>query len=645
MVAHKRYCRGSLERIAGILTCIVLVSSFSPVNAGGAFDSPMPPGVVFELLALNKDLPTGKTPRYLSPTDIKVSANGGFLYVAEQTAKRIDVVDLGSNSVTERIRLPNEVTGIAVANGGGMLYATCSSELWPAGMVCVVDLASGRVVRRIGVGSGARSPVLTPDEGRLFVCNRFDNTVSEVNCATFSEVKRIRVVREPYCADITSDGKTLVVGNLLPGGVSNDTLRHTSMITVIAVEKGAVVKNVPLGNGTHNVAGIAISADDQYALATNLIGKNTMPGTTVERGWLHKNDLAVIDLKKMELINNVSLDLANVGMADPWAVRCTNDGSYVVVSHAGANGLSIIDYKSFIDTVLARTARGENLIKDFTVMTSSRNRIDLKQECPRALAVSGGKVYVAGYYSDMPAAIDAYDLSLTAKESTGKILLDNGSPQTSARKGEANFCDASLCFQKWQSCNSCHPFSRTDGRNWILGGGAVIAPKNTKSVVYSWWTAPTTWTGRRGSAQTSIAAGIELELFRVATRELTAPLDTFFMGMKPLASPYLEKGRLSTAAQQGKAVFNGEKAQCVRCHPAPLFTDSLFWNAEVPDPFDANTQWVTPSLVEAWRNGPYGHLGSFETVQEMVGKMVERFSGSTLSESELNSLVEFVLSL
>ena len=64
-------------------------------------------------------------PKYRSPTALVPSPDGRYLYVAEQTAKRISVVHLASKTVKKTIQLPNEATGIAVAPNG-MLYVTCS---------------------------------------------------------------------------------------------------------------------------------------------------------------------------------------------------------------------------------------------------------------------------------------------------------------------------------------------------------------------------------------------------------------------------------------------------------------------------------------------------------------------------------------
>ena len=633
-------------RSRALLTGILVAAMAAGVFAAEQFSKTVaPPSMVFELLSLNRDLGTKKKPKYRSPIDMETSPDQKKIYISEQTAKRIAIFDVEQGVISGYIRFPNEVTGCAVSLDGTQLYVTIGSDLWPGGYVCVTDIASGRILRRIKVGHYPRSPVLTPDGAKLFVCNMFGNNLSVINMGTFA-VDSVGLVREPYCADLTPDGKTLVIGNSLPNDRSTDTDYVSCMITLFDVEKNKVDTNIRLTRGSHSVFGLTVTPDGKYAFAMHLIGKFNLIGTTVERGWLHTNNMAMIDIQNRRFVNDVCLDLASVGMSNPWGVRCTDDGEFMAVVHAGSNELSVIKLKDLIDTANARTARGDDMQKDFTSMLDSRKRYGVGTKGPRALAIIGDSIYTTGYFDDVAASMEVFDVTQTG--SRPKLTYSVGTPMawTGERNGESNYYDGALCFQKWQSCHSCHPLTRPDALNWILGGGATPTPKNAKSMLYAWWTPPTTWTGRRGHCQTSIIAGIELELFRVATRDLAAPLDTFFMGMKPLASPKLVKGRLSPAAQRGKAIYyNPDKVDCIVCHPAPLFTDSLFWNTGVPDPFDANTQWVTPSLVEAWRTGPYGHLGSFWGIREILELPGHTNASKKLTMEEIDDLVEFVESL
>ncbi len=627
--------------------CLALLLVISELFASNIEESAAPPGFIFELLTLNRDLPTPRTPKYRSPTDLVPSPDGKSIFICEQTAKRIAVFDVPTGSVVKHIILPNEVTGCAVAPDGTLLYATCASDLWPNGMVCIVNVAAGKVIGRIAVGHGARAPVITPDGTKLFVCNQFNNDVSVVDLAAQQETARIESVREPYCAAITPDGKTLVVGNLLPGDRSTDTSFIACKISLIDVATNTVSADVRLRRGSHSVLGVAVSPDGKFAFATHLIGNFNMIGTTVEKGWLHTDNLAVIDISGKKLINDVCLDGETAGAGNPWGVRCTDNGEFLVVAHAGSNELSIINLPEMIDSVVARTAAGVDMRRDFTSMLDSRQRVGVNVKGPRALAVVGSSVFTAGYFDDSAAVMEKFEISLSTTQAAATYLIGEPQPPTGERRGESYFYDATLAFQKWHSCSSCHPFGRTDGLNWILGGGTITAPKNTKGLVYSWWTPPMMWDGgHRGDMQTSIAFSVELELFRTPTTSITSPLDTFFMNIKPVPSPNLRKGKLSEAAQRGKVIYcNREKADCIICHPGPLFTDKKLWNAGVPDDYGVTIQWATPSRIEAWRTGPYGHLGGFWNVREICELPGHSRASSKLTDEEMDDLMAYVLSL
>jgi YVTN family beta-propeller protein len=617
-----------------------------------------PPSVIFEALALNRDLPTLKKPKYRSPTDLVVTADESRIYICEQTAKRITVFDVASGKqLADKIQLPNEVTGCVVSADGGTLYATIGSEWWPAGFVCVVDVASSRVKKRIPVGWYPRSPVLSPDGKTLYVCNMFSNDISVIDVGAETVKETIDVVREPYSMSITPDGKTLVVGNSLPDDRSTDTMFVSCKISIIDVETHAL-DTIRLTRGSHSVFGLTIEPEGRYAFATHLIGKFNLIGTTVEKGWLHTNNLAMIDLEKKKFVNDVCLDLAMVGMSNPWGVKCTPDGEYMVIVHAGANEMSIIHLQDMIKMVLDSTTAGVDLQKHFTIMLDSRKRVQVNTKGPRTVAILKKKendfysVFTAGYFDDEAASMEEFKIDLKTSRPEDTYVIGDPVAWNGERNGESNYYDGALCFQKWQSCHSCHPLTRPDALNWILGGGAITAPKNAKSMLYSWWCPPTTWTGRRGHCQQSIVAGIELELFRVPTRDLAAPLDTFFMYLKPMMSPYLVKGRLSELARRGREIYyDSTRVDCWKCHPAPLFTDMIFWDAGVPDPYDANVQWKTPHLAETWRTGPYGHLGSYWGVREICelrghSNAIDKLDIDPAGDGkEMEALVEYVLSL
>ena len=112
--------------------------------------------------------------------------------------------------------------------------------------------------------------------------------------------------------------------------------------------------------------------------------------------------------------------------------------------------------------------------------------------------VIGYTAYTANYFSD---TLTVLDLSHTNSQpesiplwgtETGKTRGDDDP----VRKGEFYFHDATICFQGWQSCSSCHPGdARADGLNWDLLNDGIGNPKNTKSLLLAHQTPPAMWLG------------------------------------------------------------------------------------------------------------------------------------------------------
>jgi hypothetical protein len=75
-----------------------------------------------------------------------------------------------------------------------------------------------------------------------------------------------------------------------------------------------------------------------------------------------------------------------------------------------------------------------------------------------------------------------------------------------------------------------------------------------------------------------------------------------------------------------------------------MFTCNLFYHTSIPDPYDANTQWLTPCIVEAWRTAPYNHLGSM-FLREIIEYPGHNSAYETLTPQEIDDLLAYVKSL
>ena len=584
---------------------------------------------------------------YLSPMALVADKDGREIYVAESTAKQVAVVDVAQNKIVRSIGLPDAPGGVALSPDSATLYVTNAA---PAGKVFAVGVKTGKVRNTIAVAHTPMAPVVSPDGATLYVCNRFSASVSAIDTATNAELTRIGVAREPVAAAITPDGKLLFVANLLPTGPSDGDF-IAAAVSVIDTASRNVCSTITLPNGSSSLRGICVSPDGKYAYVTHILARYQMPTTQLERGWMNTNALSVIDVAGQKLVNTVLLDDVDLGAANPWGVACTADGKYVCVAHAGTHEVSVIN-RDALHTKLDKVAKGEpvsevsataaDVPNDLSFLVNVRRRLPLTGNGPRGIVVIGTKAYAAEYFTD---SLGITDIRPDVRPQSTSLALSSPHPPSAVRKGEMFFNDASLCFQHWQSCASCHPDARVDGLNWDLLNDGLGNPKNTKNMLLSHKTPPVMSMGVRDKAEIAVRAGIKFIQFAVRPDADAAAIDDYLKSMKPVPSPHLIDGKLSPGAQRGKEIFG--KAGCASCHPAPLCTDLKGYDLGTGTGMDAGKEFDTPTLVEVWRTAPYLHDGRAANMKDALTKFNpgdRHGTTSGLTPEELDDLVEFVLS-
>jgi YVTN family beta-propeller protein len=141
----------------------------------------------------------------------------------------------------------------------------------------VVDPAAEAVSGRVKVGKGPTRVVVGAD-GRAFVANRFDRSVSVVDAAAQKELSRITVGAEPVSLGFSADGTKLVVAN------------HTSRsLSIVDVAAGREVS--------------------QVALPADPTGLRVV-GTKAYVGYGRASELSVVDLEQRAVVQGPSLSLA-----------------------------------------------------------------------------------------------------------------------------------------------------------------------------------------------------------------------------------------------------------------------------------------------------------------------------------------------
>jgi len=585
---------------------------------------------------------------YLSPSALVIDKDGKTMYVAEATAKQVAIVDLASGKVTKNISVSDEPSGIAIAPDGSMLYVTIAA---PEGVVDLIKLPKGKVTDSIDTGHTAVAPVLSPDGKILYICNRYNHNVGVIDLASKKQTTTIPVSREPFAMVITQDGKFLFVANLLPTGATDGEYAAAS-VSIIDTAAKKVCGEIKFPNGSTALRGICISPDGKYAYVTHSLSRYQLPTTQLERGWMNTSALSIIDVAEKKLINSVLLDDVDLGAANPWGVLCTADGKTICVAHAGTHEISVIN-KDELHAKLDKVAKGEKVSdasataadvpNDLSFLVGLRKRVKLAGNGPQGIAIVGTKVYAAEYFTD---TIGMIDLSSEARPEPKSIALGPTQTMSAARKGDMYFHDADFCFQRWQSCSTCHPDARVDGLNWDLLNDGIGNPKQTKNMLLSHKTAPTMISGIRESAEIAVRKGMQFIQFVVRPEEDAVAIDEYLKALKPIPSPYLVKGRLSPAAKRGEKLF--KEAKCTTCHPSPFYTDLNRYNVGTGIGSEKDKEFDTPVLVEIWRTAPYLYDGRSATMEEVLTKHNQgdkHGKTSGMKPEQIKDLAEYVLSL
>jgi cytochrome c553 len=234
-----------------------------------------------------------------------------------------------------------------------------------------------------------------------------------------------------------------------------------------------------------------------------------------------------------------------------------------------------------------------------------------------------------------------------------------------------------LTSRRWIACASCHPDGHSDGRVWHNPEGL----RKTPALLGLAHTHPLHWSADRDEVQ-DFEYTIRGRLMRgrglldgsikpkagFEPTELSMDLGGRSKDLDALAvysnsfefrlSPHIPApGKLSAAAERGKALFFGDSAGCAKCHSGPYYTDS-----RLKKPFnlhDVGTggddpsekmgpKYDTPTLLGVYRTAPYLHHGKAKTLRDVLttcNKDDKHGKTSHLKPAEIDDLIAFLKSL
>lgn len=239
------------------------------------------------------------------PEGVVVSPDNKTVYVADQNAKDVHFIDLGSREIT-KVRVPNTPRFIAISEDGSRVYASMFENDFTGNGLAVIDTRSRTLVKAIRTGPRPFEPAVAPD-GDVWLPIHNGARVEIYDDESLTEAGRISVPPNPHWVTFSPDGSTAYTAN-----------HESSQISVVRTADRIVQRNIKVGRSPH---AIAVTPDGAKLIVTNY------------------------DLDRVEIFDTGSLRrIKQVAVGrEPQAVVTSADGKYSYVVNEGSDTVSVID--------------------------------------------------------------------------------------------------------------------------------------------------------------------------------------------------------------------------------------------------------------------------------------------------------------
>ena len=610
------------------VVALVMVIVITPSDQGS---EDIPPsgdqGSEIEILATVSNGVAGDLSSYTSINSLITL--GDDLYVADETGKHIYKLSL-TGEVQKTYVTDRQMNH--VVTDGTYIYAL------EGGLDGTVIKLSSDLAVVASAEVGHTPSDLTVIADKAYVANRFSGTVSVLSLSDMKVTTTVEIDgREPIA--LVAVGADVYVACHLPDESTEESVMSAN-INVISSATDAVTKTIPMVNGSSGVKDICVDPAGERIYISHIVGRYAYPTTQLDRAWINSNCFTILDVADKEILCTVLLDEVDQGAANPWGITVSADGKTLCVALSGLHEIMLVDIADMnarIQAVGEQTSdalvNSLSYIVDYLPFLNGCRRRVTVGEGVRSITEKDGVLYCGNYFDGTVSTVDL----ASGKAKTLRFVKQPEANEV--RMGQMLWSDANNCYQRWQSCNSCHPDAVVDGFNWDnlndgIGGGG----KSARSMLYSHRTPPVMSTGIRPSAEVAVAAGMKFIQFNTLSAENLAMIDEYLKYLYPQSSPALNRdGTLTESATAGKALF---EKNCASCHPAPLYTDNNLYDVGTKHFVGDSGVYDVPTLNEVWRTAPYLHDGSLNTIEEVV-----RFFAKDLTETEVQQLADFVRSI
>jgi len=201
-------------RVSPDRSLLYVALSGSPIAPPGIDESALPPadkqadgiGIVdVRTRTLLKILPGGSDPEQLA-----VSADGAWLFVANEDVGQASVVDVSDGKTLYTIKVGGEPEGVNLRPDGKVVYVTSEED----GEVFVIDAVTPKLITRFAVGPRPRSTAFLPDSSRAYVTSENGGSIAVVDAMTHRVLSTIPLAGElirPMDAVASGDGTLVFV--------------------------------------------------------------------------------------------------------------------------------------------------------------------------------------------------------------------------------------------------------------------------------------------------------------------------------------------------------------------------------------------------------------------------------------------------
>jgi YVTN family beta-propeller protein len=291
------------------------------------------------------------------------------LYVSNERSGDVSVIDAAANSVRATWPIGKRPRGIHVSRDGATLYVAVSgSPIIAPGVhaerakaaapdkeadgIAIIDTQSGKVARKLSVGSDPEQFVLTTDERRVIVSNEDESTATAWDVTTGARVFSAPVSEEPegvalhptnHSVWVTCEqrGDVFVLDDA--SGKRIDSFHVQGRPRSVAFSVDGSVAYVP-AEGAAEVA-VVLANPCRVQTIITIPGPDVLPmcavgspdGRFVYVSTGRGNTVAVIDASTNTVTKTIP-----VGQR-PWGIALSPDAQTLYAANGRSNDVSVID--------------------------------------------------------------------------------------------------------------------------------------------------------------------------------------------------------------------------------------------------------------------------------------------------------------